>query len=60
MVVDTDFLRRVTLFAGLSDPELTALAPALVERRYAAGEVVFSEEATGQCMYVVREGRVKV
>jgi CRP/FNR family transcriptional regulator len=60
MGADIEFLRRVSLFAGLSDAELSALAPAFSERRYAAGEVVFSEEETGRCMYVVREGRVKV
>jgi CRP/FNR family cyclic AMP-dependent transcriptional regulator len=60
MAVDTAFLRQVSLFAALTDVELMALAPAFSERRYAAGEVVFTEEATGQCMYVVREGRVKV
>ncbi len=60
MGVDIEFLRQVSLFAGLTDFELIALAPALSERRYAAGEVVFSEEETGRCMYVVREGRVRV
>jgi len=60
MGADIEFLRQVSLFAGLTDVELGALAPAFSERRYAAGEVVFSEEETGRCMYVVREGRVKV
>ena len=60
MGVDIEFLRQVSLFAGLTDYDLIALAPALHERRYAAGEVVFTEEETGHCMYVVREGRVKV
>jgi CRP/FNR family transcriptional regulator len=60
MGVDIEFLRQVSLFSGLTDFELIALAPAFNERRYGAGEVVFSEEETGRCMYVVREGRVKV
>jgi CRP/FNR family cyclic AMP-dependent transcriptional regulator len=60
MAIDIQFLRQVSLFAGLADAELIALAPGLTERRYAAGEVVFTEEETGRCMYVVREGRVKV
>lgn len=60
MSVELEFLRRVSLFAGLTDYDLIALAPALHERRYAAGEVVFTEEETGHCMYIVREGRVKV
>src|SRR5262245_26573412 len=60
MAVDVEFLRRVPLFEGLSADDLRALVPALVERRYAAGEVVFTEEETGLSVYFVREGRVKV
>lgn len=60
MGVDIEFLRRVALFAGLTDDDLRALSRSLVERRYAAGEVVFPEEETGRSVYVVREGRVKV
>lgn len=59
-MVDVDFLRSVPLFAELEDAELRPLAGWLVERRYAAGEVVFPEEETGRSLYVVREGRVKV
>jgi CRP/FNR family transcriptional regulator len=58
--VDAEFLRGVALFAGLTDDELRALARVLVERRYGAGDVVLPEEETGRCVYVVREGRVKV
>ena len=60
MGVDAEFLRGVALFAGLTDDELRALARVLVERRYGAGDVVLPEEETGRCVYVVREGRVKV
>jgi CRP/FNR family transcriptional regulator len=60
MAVDLEFLRRVALFAGLTDEELRALARGLVERRYDSGEIVLPEEETGRCVYVVREGRVKV
>lgn len=60
MGVDIEFLRRVALFAGLTDDDLRALSRGLVERRYGAGEVVFPEEETGRSVYVVREGRVKV
>jgi CRP/FNR family transcriptional regulator len=60
MAVEIEFLRRVALFAGLTDEELRALARGLVERRYDAGEIVLPEEETGRCVYVVREGRVKV
>jgi CRP/FNR family transcriptional regulator, cyclic AMP receptor protein len=60
MAVDLEFLRRVALFAGLTDDELRALARGLVERRYDPGEIVLPEEETGRCVYFVRAGRVKV
>lgn len=60
MGVDAGFLRSVALFSGLTDEERIVLARVLVERRYAPGEVVLPEEETGRCVYVVREGRVKV
>jgi len=58
--VDVEFLRRVSLFAGLGDPELAGIAPAFSERHYDKGQVIFTEEDTGHYMYVVKEGRVKV
>jgi CRP/FNR family transcriptional regulator len=60
LALDIQFLRRVALFAGLTDEDLQRLSSRLIERRYAAGEIVFPEEETGRCVYVVREGRVKV
>jgi len=58
--IAVEFLRTVALFAGLSDEELGSLARLLVERRYGPGDVVLPEEETGRCVYIVREGRVKV
>lgn len=60
MGAEPDFLRRVPLFRDLDTDALAAVARACIERRYERGQVIFSEEETGQTMYLVVSGRVKV
>ena len=60
MAIDREFLRSVTLFRDLGPRELEAAAAAFHERRFAKGQVIFTEDDTGQYMYVVQSGRVKV
>ena len=60
MSVDTAFLKTVTLFEDLSEEELGILASRFREREYVKDEMVFFEEDTGNYMYIVQEGRVKV
>ena len=49
-------LRRVRVFAGLSEEDLTAVAEVSVSRRYEAGQVVFREGDGGDTCYIVRSG----
>lgn len=60
LAIDREFLRRVAPFRELGPRELEAVAQALRERSFAKGQVIFTEEDTGQYMYVVKSGRVKV
>ena len=60
MSVDTSFLKTVTLFEDLSEEELEIVASRFKERDYVKHEIVFFEEDTGNYMYIVQEGRVKV
>lgn len=60
MRVDLEFLRRVPLFRDLPPAELEAVGRMCIERSCDRGQVIFAEEETGQTMYVVKEGRVKV
>lgn len=60
MRIDEGFLRRVSLFETLDSEVLDVLSERLIERRFDRGQVVFTEEETGEYMYIVREGRVKV
>jgi CRP-like cAMP-binding protein len=60
MAVELAFLRKVPLFAELEDAELSEIASHFRERSYPKNSVIFLEDETGDYMYVVREGRVKV
>jgi len=60
MAAELQFLRKIGLFRDLADDELGQIGALMIERRYARGEMVFAEDQTGQSMYLVKEGRVKV
>jgi CRP-like cAMP-binding protein len=53
-------LRRVTLFAGLSDDALTRVASVVQARAYSPGEVVILEGDRCQAAYFIVEGQVRV
>ena len=55
----TDFLRRVPLFAELSDEEFRQIETIFQPRAYRKNQVIFVEEETGEYMYVVIAGKVK-
>src|SRR5512138_797512 len=55
-----EFLLRTSLFGCLDAQVVDHLLGMLRERRFAAGEVVFSEGDTGKSMYIVREGALIV
>ena len=48
------------MFAALNDAELTAFARRTVVRRFASGEVLFSEGEPCAGLYVVAAGRVRI
>ncbi len=53
-------LKATSLFAALSDEELSSLVTLASEHRYAPGEPIFWEGDTSDWLYIVGEGRVKV
>lgn len=53
-------MRRVPLFAGLSDQELESLASSLRRRAFAKGVIIFHQGSSGQTMHVVESGRVRI
>ncbi len=55
-----DLLRKVPLFAGLDDKELTSLADEFNERKFAAGDRVALEGEGGLMFFVVDSGEATV
>ena len=55
-----ELLERVPLFKGLSEGARISLSQRLVERRYRAGEMVFSKGDTGSAMFLVLSGAVEI
>jgi CRP/FNR family transcriptional regulator len=53
-------LRRVPLFADLSDTEIKFLAERAVPRRYAPGEVIFTEGDDCPGLFVIESGNVRI
>ncbi len=54
------FLKKIPMFAELPDEDLEYVAGLFREKRYRKSDIIFMEEDTGQYMYLVKDGRVKV
>jgi CRP/FNR family cyclic AMP-dependent transcriptional regulator len=55
-----DMIRSVPLFSTLTDEEFNKLAHIFVARSYRKNQIVFLEEETGNYMYLVLSGKLKV
>jgi CRP/FNR family transcriptional regulator len=55
-----DLIRRVPLFATLSEQEFASLANIFQVKTYRKNQIIFLEEETGNYMYIVLAGKVKV
>ena len=55
-----DSIRRIPLFSTLTDDEFSQLQHTFSLRSYRKNQVIFLEEATGNYMYLVLAGKVKV
>lgn len=56
----SNLLASLPLFEGLQPEQLASLARSALERRYAAGELIFSAEAPTRGLFVVLTGQVKI
>lgn len=55
-----DNLRRVEIFAGLSDEEMLKVADLCKALRVSAGKTIFDEGDEGSELYIIHEGSVRV
>lgn len=55
-----ELLHQIPLFSGLTREELAKVAPVMVEKRFAKGEMVFFAKEPGETLYVILEGLIKI
>src|SRR5919202_138357 len=53
-------LRKIDLFAELSDDELVAVGRLLKEQKFAENQPIFAQGDRGDSMYIVIQGRVRI
>ncbi len=55
-----NILKRVRLFYGLKDEQLSKIAESLDEKTYEKGEIIFEEGTPGNSLFIIKDGRVEV
>ncbi len=58
--MDNDVLRQTALFSGLDDDAADSLQSSLSETRLRRGEILFREGDSGDRLYVVIDGKIKL
>ncbi len=56
----TDLIRRIPIFATLSETEFQSIEHIFLIRGYRKNQIIFMEAETGHYMYIVLSGKVKV
>jgi len=57
---EIEYLKKIQLFASLTDEELSQISNILVVKRFKKNEIILQEEDTNEYMYVILNGKVKV
>jgi CRP-like cAMP-binding protein len=58
--VQLSVLQQVPIFSGLSEQEFAFLTPRLMQRKFQAGELIFSEGDACAGLYVIEVGNVRI
>ncbi|MGH7738521.1 MAG: cyclic nucleotide-binding domain-containing protein [bacterium] len=58
--LDLDSIKNLTLFQGLTAPELEALSLLIFEKNYSKSSTLFVEGMTGEVLYLVKTGSVQI
>ncbi len=60
MTIDTEFLKKISYFEGLSPEELESIKPLVFEKKAERGEIILYEGDEAEALYFVISGAVKV
>ena len=55
-----DVVRKAPLFTALADDSATALKARMVEVKVSKGQVLFNEGDSGDRLYIVTDGKIKL
>jgi CRP/FNR family cyclic AMP-dependent transcriptional regulator len=58
--VDFDFLKRCSLFGGLTDAAIEHIRALMLRQRFPAGGVILSEGSVNDRIYFIEKGRVEI
>jgi CRP/FNR family cyclic AMP-dependent transcriptional regulator len=58
--LDFNFLRRCSLFGGLSDAALENISTLMLRQRFPAGAVILSEGSVNDRIYFIEQGTVEI
>ncbi|MCK5526336.1 MAG: cyclic nucleotide-binding domain-containing protein, partial [Candidatus Latescibacteria bacterium] len=58
--MEKQLLRRVSLFSGLKEDELDALAEVTARKTFQRHSVILLAEEEGNSLFIIQKGRVKV
>ena len=59
-MTNLDFLKNVSLFSGLAQPDLAALACRMGRRQFDREVIIFHKGSPGQNLYIIQSGRVRI
>lgn len=57
---DNDFLRNIYFFHAMPEESLKKIAALCSERTYAAGDILFFEEMSGDSFFIILEGELEI
>lgn len=60
MLSNLDLIRRVPLFAQLTDAQAVALADSVVKRRFKRGEAIVEQGKNSNALFIILNGRARV
>ncbi len=60
MATDSNFLRNITYFKGLSEAELSLIKPVIFEKKFGRGDIIIYESDPAKAVYFVFAGAVKI
>ena len=55
-----EFLKKIPLFAEMSDEDLARICNMVVDIHLLAGQELFEEGSVGDCAYIIKEGSLEI